>query len=553
MNGIIYCRVSSKEQVEGTSLETQEVACREYARSHRISVLRIFVERGESAKIADRTQLIELLEFCRKNKGNVDALLVWKVDRFARNVGDHFNIKASLMKYGVRVVSVTEPIDGNPEGKLMETILAGFAQFDNDVRATRTVQGMRRKLQEGLFPWRPPYGYKSASQNGEKKTQPDEPHQPTFSLLQKVWKEFATGEYTKSEIQRLMTSWGVQAQGGEPISHQSLDNLFRNNFYAGILVDPWSGEEHEGKHIPMVTREDFARVQQILSRRNRSLRHQKHRPEFPLRGLIRCSQCRGYMTGSFSRGRSRRYPYYHCSRSGCGQRTTYGTETLHNEFSAFLTEIAPNPELIARLQELILQEAKSRHNSARAKKTKIETERARLKRQSEELIRMRTEGLITDEEFVAQKAVVTKRRAALESSPAYDQIDLDSIRADLQKITSPLAALEATWRRLPTPFQQRFERIVLPVGFVNGQIRTAELGLLFSTFGRLAKTHSNLVALWMVLSVTSKERSRKMVMAISSKKRTRQMIIAIGTKKAASRVVEVIGSQEGPCLMIFSI
>ena len=79
MNGIIYCRVSSKEQIEGTSLETQELACREYARSQNIKILRTFVERGESAKFADRTQLIELLDFCRQNRERVQVLLVWKL------------------------------------------------------------------------------------------------------------------------------------------------------------------------------------------------------------------------------------------------------------------------------------------------------------------------------------------------------------------------------------------------------------------------------------------------------------------------------------------
>src|SRR3989442_7604035 len=212
MNGIIYCRVSSKEQIEGTSLESQEAACREYARSHNIKVLNIFIERGESAKFADRTQLLELIDYCRQNKSSVQVLLVWKVDRFARNVGDHFNTKASLMKYGVRVVSVTEPIDANPEGKLMETILAGFAQFDNDIRATRTVQGMRRKLQEGIFPWKPPLGYKSSTRKDEKKNEPDLPGQPLFGLLQKAWKEFATGAYTKAEMRRLIESWGVETK-----------------------------------------------------------------------------------------------------------------------------------------------------------------------------------------------------------------------------------------------------------------------------------------------------------------------------------------------------
>src|SRR6266496_1989138 len=123
-HGIVYCRVSYKEQIEGTSLESQEVAYREFARSKAIAIQRVFVGRGESAKFADRPELLELIDYCRKHKGEVDVLLVWKLDRLARNVTDHFNIKATLIKYGVQVVSVTETIDSNPEGKLLETILA---------------------------------------------------------------------------------------------------------------------------------------------------------------------------------------------------------------------------------------------------------------------------------------------------------------------------------------------------------------------------------------------------------------------------------------------
>src|SRR5579863_6233292 len=101
MKGIIYCRVSSKEQAEGTSLDSQRLACEEYARAKNTEVIRVFVERGESAKFADRTQLLELIEFCREHKGSINSLIVWKVDRFARNVTDHFSIKATLAKYGV--------------------------------------------------------------------------------------------------------------------------------------------------------------------------------------------------------------------------------------------------------------------------------------------------------------------------------------------------------------------------------------------------------------------------------------------------------------------
>ena len=175
------------------------------------------------------------------------------------------------------MISVTEPIDENPEGKLLETILAGFAQFDNDIRALRTVQGMRRRLEEGIFPWGPPLGYKSSVKGDEKKTQPDEPAQPLFGLLQKAWREFASRSYSMAEIGRLMTNWGVLTAKGKPLSPQSLHQLFTNPYYAGILVNPWSGEEHEGKHIPIVTREDFARVQQILSKHNHTRPYQRER------------------------------------------------------------------------------------------------------------------------------------------------------------------------------------------------------------------------------------------------------------------------------------
>lgn len=494
MKGVIYCRVSSKEQVEGTSLESQELACREYAQAHNIQVIKVFVERGESAKFSDRTELMALMDFCREHKGGIEVLLVWKIDRFARNVGDHFTIKAALLKYGVRVVSVTEPIDSNPEGKLLETILAGFAQFDNDIRAMRTVHGMRRRLQEGIFPWKPPLGYKSPNLNGEKKTEPDVPDQPVFDLVRRAWHELATGAYTRAEIKRLMTAWGVAPRKGGPLSSQSVDWLFHNPYYAGVLVDPWSGEEHGGKHVPMVSREVFARVQEVTKRRCRSFPHQRVRPEFPLRGLVRCSNCGRYLTGSFSRGRSRRYPYYHCPNPKCGQRKSYPAGEFHKEFESFLCRIAPKQELVAKLGDLIIRAAEERQSSQRARKERKEAEVARLNSTIRELITMRAQKLVTDSEFLRQKSALTERRFALEAAEDVGDIKVGQVRQQIGVIAKPLAELGVTWNTLPAPFRWRFERLLLPVGFVNGKSRTAELGLLFRVFDDLQGTNTNGVA-----------------------------------------------------------
>jgi DNA invertase Pin-like site-specific DNA recombinase len=495
MNGVIYCRVSSKEQVEGTSLESQELACREYANRNRMDILKVFVERGESAKFADRTQLLELLAFCRHRENAVQSLLVWKVDRLARNVGDHFNIKASLKKQGVQVVSVTEPIDANPEGKLMETILAGFAQFDNDLRAARTLQGMRRKIQEGIFPWKPPFGYKTATRKGDKKTAPDVPDQPLFGLLQRAWREFATGKHTKEEIRRLMTGWGVQTRRGVPMPRQSLDKMFRDRFYAGIIGDPWSGEEHLGQHVPLVSREMFAAVQTVIDRRSRSIRHQSIRPEFPMRMFARCSECDHYVTGSFSRGHSQYYPYYRCPVRNCPKRTNQRVHVVHAEFLEFLKSVTPGRSDIQKVFAGVAEAAGKRMHTARVLRERRDREAQRLKLQHQELIQMKMETLLTNEEFMQQKALLMKRLYEVESALAGDPVDENDIAPLVDEICDPLMNLSATWMDFPPPLKPRFQHLLLPQGFAVSRIGTAQMGRLFSTFRQSEHPDANEVAL----------------------------------------------------------
>src|ERR1039458_5598173 len=492
MNAVIYCRVSSKEQIEGTSLESQELACHDYARSKGMRVLKVFVEQGESAKFADRTQLLELIDFCRQNKGNVDAVLVWKIDRFARNVADHYSIKTTLLKYGVRVASVTEPIDSDPTGKLMEGVLASVAQFDNDVRAMRTVQGMRHRIQEGIFPWGPPFGYKSSVTRGEKKNRPDLPDEPTFSLLQRAWKLFATGAYTQAEMGRVMESWGLASAGGRSFGPQTLYQLFTNPYYKGVLVDPCDGQEYEGKHMPMVAKEEFARVQLVITRRNRSVPHQKDRPEFPLRGLARCDACEHALTGAFSRGRSQRYPYYVCQGKSCAKHgKSHPAARVHEEFEELLDSVAPHADIMERVADLLAEEIQE-YQADRAARTANRKVRAeRLDRELQELIRMRAQALITDQEFTRQRRMIADQRSALQGRSGGQTIDVAEVREHFQEISMPLVQLRRTWQTIQPPFRRRFERLVLPTGFVIGQSRTAPLGGLFSFLGGFTHADSS--------------------------------------------------------------
>src|SRR5246500_5366857 len=197
VGAVIYVRVSTKEQTENLSLPTQLKACEEYCDRQGFQVLARFREEGESAKTADRTELQKLLQFCRKNKGTVQFVVVFNLTRFAREKYDHFALRAHLKSLGISLRSATGPIDDTSTGKLMEGVLAAFAQFDNDVRSDRTRAGMRAALELGRWTFPAPLGYLNAHTRSGKSLVPDPDR---AALVAQMFDEYATGRFTKQEV-----------------------------------------------------------------------------------------------------------------------------------------------------------------------------------------------------------------------------------------------------------------------------------------------------------------------------------------------------------------
>jgi site-specific DNA recombinase len=168
MKAIIYIRVSTTEQAElGTSLKSQEEICRDYAKRNNYDVLKVFIERGESAKTTNRTELKNMLDFISLKYNEIDSLIVFKLDRLARNLIDYTNLLSIFSKSGIVLKSATETIGESPEGKLMQNMIASFAQFHNDQKSQRTKIGMNQALKEGRWIWVPPFGYKYEKLNSK--------------------------------------------------------------------------------------------------------------------------------------------------------------------------------------------------------------------------------------------------------------------------------------------------------------------------------------------------------------------------------------------------
>src|SRR5688500_16811469 len=108
MQAIIYCRVSSKEQVKGYSLEGQEKDCRKFACDKGYAINKVFIEKGESAKTQDRTELQRLIKYCVENKKTLSFVIIWKYDRLARNLTDQTELIKNFSSLGIRILSATE-------------------------------------------------------------------------------------------------------------------------------------------------------------------------------------------------------------------------------------------------------------------------------------------------------------------------------------------------------------------------------------------------------------------------------------------------------------
>ena len=414
-NAVIYLRVSTEEQVDNYSLDTQEDICKKEADRKDLTVIKIFREEGRSAKtISGRPALIEMLEFCRKNKKTVDAVIIYRLDRISRQTADYLAIRKKLAECEIKLISATEPTGNSPTEKFVETMLAGFAQMDNDVRSERTKNGMKARFLAGLTSGHAPLGY--SSQNGYVVKDPD-----SFEKMKDAWISMGTGTLTLREMAKILNQNGLK--GGIPgrkqfvLRAQTLDRIFRNKFYTGKIYSPKYNLEVQGQHPPMITEELFYRVQAVLDGRNTNiaapLAHRNHdNPDFPLRRIIKCKHCGGSFTGAMSQGKRLRYGYYFCQKRCKGQNVASGTiETATiNLLDAITLKENTIKLFIAFLRSTYLK----RISTLQKRREQADVELKKVYELRQALIEKNLSGVYSDEIFKEQNKVLEDKIAAIQ-------------------------------------------------------------------------------------------------------------------------------------------
>lgn len=460
---VIYTRVSSKEQVDNYSLSAQLTACTAYCERTSFKVARVFVEEGESAKSADRTELQKLLAFCEEARGQVQAVVVHNLSRFARDRFDHHALLAHLRRLGIVLRSATEPVDESPSGELMDAVLAAMHQFENRLRAERTQSGMLSALGEGRWVWKAPLGYLQGT-NGLL-----EPDPATAPLIRWAFERLAGGDYGQEEVRRQVHERGLRSATGKRIGRQTWHQMMRNPLYGGRVVHDGWGIDTEAAFAPIVPRETFLLAQEALEGRRREegpgkVSRKLDHPDFPLRRFVRCAACGTPLTGGWSRGNGGRYAYYRCRNTEC-ERVRLRVESLEEQFVELLRRLQPTKEYLRLLRKEVLAAQDRRRHAARQQREAAERRLKIVRERKDRLVAAYLyEQDIDQETYRREMAKLSKQLRAAEVTSyeaAIEDMDVDGIFHFAETVLTDAARL---WLEMAPEAKRRFQRHVFPEG-----------------------------------------------------------------------------------------
>ena len=398
--GIIYCRVSSSEQVEGTSLESQQRMCEEYAKRENIEVLKIFVEKGESAKTANRTEFIKAISFCSDKKNEVNYFVVYKLDRFARNQLDHVTVRETLKKYNTELKSVTEPINESPTGKLMEGILSSFAEFDNSIRTERCMNGMKERIKQGVWVWGAPRGYYRPEKGSNLAIDPN-----TAPFIKMIFEEYSKDTYTFESLATFMDQQGFRSTRNKKPFPQMIESIIKNPLYCGI-IRVWD-EEYTATFEPIVTRKLFDQCQEGKKKRAHLSPRTEKNPHFSLRKLATCDLCKEPLTASRCTGRhGKKYSYYHHHKQECEKAKFIPRENFEQSFVEYLNSITPDEKYEKVFKEIVIDIWKTNYKKLDEDNTRTRKDLEKLEQERQRVFDLHRSGVYSDEDFLSQKKMV---------------------------------------------------------------------------------------------------------------------------------------------------
>jgi len=356
-----YIRVSTKEQAEhGYSIESQQRILRDYAAGHELEIVREFVEH-ESAYKPGREQFGAMSQELKKSC-DVSAVLCYKIDRLARNLGDFARIVEQL---GIEIISATEQLPNNAAGRLMGNVQAAFGRYFSEQLSERVALGLETKARKGGWPSLAPCGYK----NVYKGLEVDPVYAP---MVREMFEKYAHEEIGLSELTEWAPKRGLWSRYGNALARSAIHKILKNPFYYGVV--PWRGTVYPGEHEPLIDKDLYDRVQDRLTGKTGPRMHDH---SFVFRGLLTCGYCGCHMTASLSKGK---YVYYHCTRSkGKCKQPFYRQEVMSERLRTVIEGLYVPETVLDKALEEWTEDETARERERRGRVLALQGELQRIK------------------------------------------------------------------------------------------------------------------------------------------------------------------------------
>ncbi len=303
---VIYARYSSSGQRE-ESIEGQLRECHEFARRNGLIVIGEYVDKALTGRTDKRPDFQRMLR--DSERGHFDAVILWKMDRFARNRYDSAMYKHKLKKNGVRLFYAMESIPDGPEGIILESVMEGYAEYYSENLSQNIRRGLYDSALELKTLGQRVIGYKTGP-DGRFEIDPSQ-----AAIVRRIFEEYAAGERAKDIYTRLNEE-GYRTSRGGLFNKNSLRRILENEKYIGVY-------EYEDIRVEdgipaIVDRQLFEKVQKAI-KRNRTSPGAK-REQFLLTTKLFCGHCGAAMVGDGGTGRSGKvYSYYTCNNRKYGR------------------------------------------------------------------------------------------------------------------------------------------------------------------------------------------------------------------------------------------
>lgn len=397
---VIYTRKSQENRDrQALSLESQVNELKDYARREGLEVVKV-LEESQTAYKPGRPVFAGMMDMFKEGLAN--AVLVWKPDRVARNAQDG-GVFIQAIDDG-KIMELRTPYERfqQADNRMMLYIHFGMSNDYSRQISANVRRGNRTKYARGEFCNKAPLGYLNAKIGNSRNIIFDEIKGP---LVKRLFEEYSTGAFSVMDMVRKADDWGLKSVYERPVAKSGMYTLLQRTAYYGVYVH--AKESHQGSYPPLISKELFDTVQEVLGVRSKS---RKKDYIHAFKGLLKCSACGCGITAEtkikFYRTKNRTgvYSYYRCTRrrGPCVQKAVTDIE-----LDKMLCDMVVNVELDKESWDLGVKLLRAKYEAEltqqEAMRDSIQREYSLIDSKLQKLLDMRLDGEVTIDEYAKLK------------------------------------------------------------------------------------------------------------------------------------------------------